>query len=596
VNTRYEEDDPLERTDGVAHAPPEPVLEVDRRDVPAEEELLELQLGQGIRDRMGDVRETAKLGVEDDQQREGHEVGEEAPRPTDHDRREQQDQDEAIRGQREADQKQADGERGDERGDGRDQAAARKVRDWWAPALLAAGAALLAVGARLPFVNAPLTADEGGYAEVARLWERGGVLYRDVWVDRPQGLVLAYRLVVDVGGSPAVIRALAAVVAGLVVLVVMRLGIELGGRIVGSAAAVLLATVGSSPFVESFTLAGELLATLPATVALLAFVRYLRDGRAAWLLAAGVLAGSALMVKQSAVDALVAVLATLLWTRRRGGIAPALLVLAAAAAPVVIGVLAAHDTTDWWDAVVGYRGQGDSILTGPAGHRLDQFLDTLPAAAAGLGLLAVFAAAGWTRAPFLARAWVAAAALGVLGGGNFHAHYYLQLAPPLALLAGFGVHRLYETRSRVLGAVAAATAVATIAVTLPLWVEDGAAQAGDVWPNDPHLASDRAVADYVRAHTRPGQPIQVVWAAAGIYYLADRPPALRYMWRRPIESVPGALTEARRVLAAREPALVVLAQPPSAVDPSGRTARILRTRYRLDAVVAGVPVLAPLRD
>jgi 4-amino-4-deoxy-L-arabinose transferase-like glycosyltransferase len=545
---------------------------------------------------MGDVRETAQLGVEDDQQREGHEVAEEAPRSSDHDRREEQDQDEAVRRQRKPDEQQADGERRDERADGRDQAATRKARDRWAPALVAAGAALLAVGARLPFAGAPLTADEGGYAEAARLWERGGILYRDVWVDRPQGLVLAYRLVVDLGGSPAVIRALAAVVAGLVVLAVMRLGMELGGRIVGSAAAVLLATVGSSPFVESFTLAGELLATLPAALALLAFVRFLRDGRGAWLLATGVLAGSALMVKQSALDALVAVVATLLWTRRRGGIGPALIVLGGAAVPVVVGVLGAAGPGDWWDAVVGYRGQGDSLLTGSAGHRLDQFLDTLPAAAAGLGLLALLATAGWSRAPFLARAWVVAAGLGVLGGGNFHAHYYLQLAPPLALLAGFGVRRLYDERSRALGAVAAAATVATVAVTVPLWFEDDPALARDVWPNDPHLASDRAVADYVRAHTRPGQRIQVVWAAAGVYYLADRPPAVRYMWRRPIESVPGALAEARRVLAAGVPALVVLAQPPSTADPSGRTARILRSRYRLEAVVQGVPVLAPLRD
>jgi 4-amino-4-deoxy-L-arabinose transferase-like glycosyltransferase len=408
--------------------------------------------------------------------------------------------------------------------------------------------------------------------------------------------VLAYRFVVDLGGSPAVIRALAAVVAGLVVLSLMRLGVELGGSLVGSAAAVLLATVGSSPFVESFTLAGELLATLPATLALLAFVRFLRDGRHAWLFAAGALAGSALMVKQSALDALVAVVATLLWTRRRGGLAPASIVLGGAVVPVVVGALGAADPGDWWDAVVGYRGQGDSLLTGPAGHRLDQFLDTLPSAAAGLGLLALLAAPGWRRAPFLVRAWVVAAALGVLGGGNFHAHYYVQLAPPLALLAGYGVRRLYEERLGALGAVAALAAVATVAVTVPLWLEDGAGQARDIWPNDPHLASDRAVADYVRAHTRPGQRIQVVWAAAGVYYLADRPPAVRYMWRRPLESVPGALAETRRVLDARVPAFVVVAQPPAAADPSGQTARILHRRYRLDAVVEGVPVLAPLRD
>ena len=46
---------------------------------------------------------------------------------------------------------------------------------------------------RLPFFDAPLTADEGGYAEAARLWGRGATLYRDIWVDRPQGLILVFR-------------------------------------------------------------------------------------------------------------------------------------------------------------------------------------------------------------------------------------------------------------------------------------------------------------------------------------------------------------------------------------------------------------------
>jgi dolichyl-phosphate-mannose-protein mannosyltransferase len=541
------------------------------------------------------VGEAAQLGVEDDQKREGDEVREVAPRPADHDRRDEQDEQEAVGRQREADERDADRERDQEAEDRDEQPRAGQVRDRWAPALVAAGAVLCAVGMRLPFVRAPLTADEGGYAEVARLWIRGGALYRDVWVDRPQGLELVYRLVVELGGSPALIRWFAAVMAGLVVVTLVRLGMDLGGRIVGWGAAVVMGTVAASPFIESFTLAGELIATVPAALAVLAFVQFERSGRMSWLVAAGLLAGAAFMVKQSALDALAAVLATLVWTRRRQALHPALIVLAAAAVPIAASVLAASSPSDWWNAVVGYRSEGDSILTGSPGHRLDQFLDTLPAAAAGLGVVALLAGAGWRRAPFLARAWVVAAAAGVAGGGNFHAHYYLQLAPPLALLAGFGVERLVERRERVLTALVAAGTVATIAVTVPLWFEDGRAQARDVWPNDPHLTSDEAVADYLRAHTRPGQPIQVLWGAAAVYYLADRPPAAKWMWRRPIEAVPGALDETRTALARREPALVVLAQPPRAADPSGETSRILGSRYRLRAVVSGVPILAPVR-
>jgi hypothetical protein len=47
---------------------------------------------------------------------------------------------------------------------------------------------------RLRFVFTPLSADEGGFVAIARSWARGATLYRDVWVDRPQGLLALFRL------------------------------------------------------------------------------------------------------------------------------------------------------------------------------------------------------------------------------------------------------------------------------------------------------------------------------------------------------------------------------------------------------------------
>src|SRR5437899_1858589 len=118
-----------------------------------------------------------------------------------------------------------------------------------APALGVLLAVALAVLARLPFLGAPLTADEGGYAEVARLWQRSHALYAQAWVDRPQGLVLIYRGISDLGlGSTEGFRAAAAAVAVLTVLATMLVALRLGGRIPASAAALLLATAGSSPF------------------------------------------------------------------------------------------------------------------------------------------------------------------------------------------------------------------------------------------------------------------------------------------------------------------------------------------------------------
>jgi 4-amino-4-deoxy-L-arabinose transferase-like glycosyltransferase len=456
-------------------------------------------------------------------------------------------------------------------------------------------AAAVAVLARAPFLHAPLTADEGGYAEVARLWSRGATLYRGAWVDRPQGLELVFRAILHVdGGSAVAIRAVAAVVAAGVVALIMAVAARAGGRIAAVAAGGLVATAGASPFIESFTLSGELLASAAACASMLAFLAHLRRGGWGWLALAGLLTGCAVMLKQSGFDAGAAAAVYLLWTRRREAVAPVAVLVGAAVVPVAAGALAAASFHEWWYAVVSYRGQADSIVTGSVSARLHLAWDSLPAAGKGLGVLAILASAGARRAPGLILLWLGFAVAAVVGGGNFHAHYYQQLVPPLGILAGIGAARLLASPRWVWVAAAAAAAAVTVALTAPLWFDSPSAQARAVLPGDPHLRTDAAVVSYVRAHTRAGQRILVMWAAADVYYLADRDPAVRYMWFRNIQAIPGALGEARRALAGpRPPALVVEINPPGSIDASGATAHILATRYRLAATVAGVPVYAP---
>lgn len=386
-------------------------------------------------------------------------------------------------------------------------------------------------------------------------------------------------------------RATAAVVAALVVAATMLLTLRLaGGRITAVTAGLLAATVGASPFIESFTLSGELLASLPAVLSLLCFCVYLQSRRHGWLAlaGAGVLTGIAVLVKQSAFDAGLAALVFLLWRERRRGLAPAGVLLAGALVPVAIAAAAAAHLDDWLYAVVGYRFSGDSLVTGSLSGRVHQFVVSLPPAGKALGVLAVLAAVGWRRAPVLARIWLAAAALGVLGGGNFHPHYYLQLVPPLSLLAAVGGRTLWLSAPRPALTTAAAAAVATLALALPVAWASPTEQAKTIWPQDPHLVHDAELARYVRAHTRPGERVLAVWADADLYYLADRRPAVRYLWSRNVESIPGALGEVQQALATRRAALVLVVQAPAKLDPSGRTAGLLRREYRRVVQIGGV--------
>jgi 4-amino-4-deoxy-L-arabinose transferase-like glycosyltransferase len=386
-------------------------------------------------------------------------------------------------------------------------------------------------------------------------------------------------------------RITAALVAALVVTATMLLTLRLArARITAVTAGLLAATVGASPFIESFTLSGELLASLPAVLSLLAFCAYLRSGRSRWLVAAGLLTGVAVLVKQSAFDGGLAAVAYLLWTRRRDGLLPAGLLVGAALAPVALAAASAASVHDWWYAVVGYRLHADSLLTGSLGGRAHQFWATVPPAAKALALLAGLAAAGWRRAPLLARLWVGAAVLGVLGGGNFHAHYYIQLVPPLSLLAAVGLGRIWESGRRRVVALAVVGAAASVGLALPLALASPEKQARDIWPADPHLVHDAELASYVRTHTRAREQVLALWADADFYYLADRRPGVRYLWARNIATIPGALASVQRAIATRRPSLIVAVQSPATLDPSGRTEQLLDRWYRPEASVAGVPV------
>ena len=460
----------------------------------------------------------------------------------------------------------------------------------------AAAAMGLAFAVRIPFWGVPLTTDEGGYAEIARLWARSRTLYDGAWVDRPQGLMLIFRAVHFVfGGSAEAMRVAAGIAAVLAVAATMLLTVRLArGRITACAAGLLMATAGASPFIEGFTLSGELLASIPALLSLLAFTAYLADRRLRWLVLAGLFTGCAVMVRQAAFDAGLAAVLFMLLTERRRGIRPAAILIGTAFVPVFAGALSAASFSDWWFAVVGYRLQNDSIASGASFMgRLYVFSFSLPYALAGLALLGLLAGFGWRRAPLLARLWVGTALVTVLAGGNFHNHYYIQLVAPLCVIAAIGLRRIVRTPRRGPQLATAAVALGTVALTVPLWFMTGTSQAQKLWPKDHHLQRDAAVARYVKQHTQPHQRILVIWASASLYYLADREPALRWMWLRNLQTIEGTAAVAARVLAKRPPALVIGMQPADALDGTDRAHAVLRRDYILMARVDGVPIYRP---
>src|SRR4029453_18559474 len=122
-----------------------------------------------IRLRSKNVGKPAQLGVEDDERDIRHKVQQVATTTTDGDRRDKEKHRITIRRNGQVENADPDSEHG-ERKSGRQRDLPRiGISAWWAPTLAALVAALLALGARVAFWGAPLTADEGGYAQIARL-------------------------------------------------------------------------------------------------------------------------------------------------------------------------------------------------------------------------------------------------------------------------------------------------------------------------------------------------------------------------------------------------------------------------------------------
>ncbi|MGH3091957.1 MAG: glycosyltransferase family 39 protein [Gaiellaceae bacterium] len=452
--------------------------------------------------------------------------------------------------------------------------------------LAAAGIAGLAVVARLPFVSLPLTIDGAGYAEVARQWARGATLYEDVWVDRPQSLLLVFRGLLHVGGGSTETFRIAAALAGAVLAVLVFLvALRLAGRRAAVAAGVLAAVAGSSPYIEAFTLNGELLAAIPATAAILAFIVHQEREQAHWLVLAGLLAGFGLTLKQSAVDPLLAISAMLVLTQRRRALPSVLLFAGAALVPLAVSAAAASSPEAWWYAVVGYRGDGDSLLTGPLGYRIYLFLLSVPVITIGLGFLLAAAALGRSRTPRLVHLWTLGAVVGILGGGNFHAHYFIQLVPPLAVAGGIFVAHLFEAprRARLLPVAAlSAAAAVTLAATVPAYIGERRERTIAVFRSEHPLIGEWA-AEYLEQHSAPDDPVLVVPGEPIVHYLTERPPLTPYLWYSNVRSIPGAMKQTLAIVAERRAAYIVVSRPAYYVDPSGELNELLIENYRIVA-------------
>jgi hypothetical protein len=451
---------------------------------------------------------------------------------------------------------------------------------------LAARAALVALGiatagivlyARFRLAGTPLERDEGEYAYAGQLILQGIPPYALVYNMKFPGVYYAYAAIMGVlGETPWAIRVGLLAVHAATAAALFVLCRRLAGSLVGVVAACTFALLALDRWSMGVFAHATHFVALPAVASLLALHQAVASERARWFVAAGALAGLAVVMKQQAAALALLTIGLATWTGRRHGA----MAIAGSAIPIVllVALLAIEGVLGrFWFWTFQYAAAYVSETPLSAAAAMFGFAWTYITqdnaviwygAAAGLALL--FLARWSARLRVAAVVWLGAAALAVAPGFFFRPHYFILAMPVAGLLTGIGVASIERGLTGALGAARARLAAVALFAALAgvyVWGEADylfrmtpAAVSRAVYESNPFIESVE-IGRYLQAHTSPDDRIAVLGSEPQIYFYADRKSATGYIYTYALmERQPYAARmqdEMRREIEAARPAYLV---------------------------------------
>lgn len=461
---------------------------------------------------------------------------------------------------------------------------------WFVPA------AVVVVVMHARFLFMPLTTDEGGFMAVARWWRQGGHLYDDVFTDRPQGMIVLFRLLDMLGlDNPFGIRLLAILFAFMGVAACGVITARLAGPDAARLGALLVAVICSVPKYQGYVANGELLSCAPGAVSLACVLTavWKQAHPRVWLLAvAGFFGAAAMSVKQTGFDAFVtglAVVAVLVlrrqWTVRERWASVGAMVGGAAVpiAAMVIHAVATVGWGPWWFAIVEYR---TSTRSGAAVTDWGNLFGSGRHAATVLALvvlicvgLAIWHARrkNWSVLAVLG-CWALLSVIAFYAGGQFYPHYWVILTFPLGTIAAVLLAdvRVRRVRMWLLAGILILPIATTIRTTQRSLERDGALL------GDTRLELNELVRDWYRDNHNPGDEVVALCSSPALFYDGYIPTSYRYLWPADIAYVPGAKEQLFDLLTGDDaPRYVAEYTLDDACDPEGWIPPVLAARYRV---------------
>lgn len=490
---------------------------------------------------------------------------------------------------------------------------------------IAVGLAILTLLVRLPFLRIPFERDEGEYAYIAWRVLAGDVPYRDAFDQKPPGIFLPYLAALSIPVDAVVaVHLIAALWVGASTAILYWLARRLTDRMTATFAGFAFALLSIDPGMVGSAANTELFMNGPIIAAHALFaVAYLAGDEAPMRfrrgLAIGALLGCAMAFKPVAAVNWLFFLVVIVARRPRTA-TPAMRFAGASALGIVlawlpfIGWFAAHGALpDLVQDVFLHNLRYSTAL--PLGVRMAELGYTLATLLGSQAILWAFATWGATealrgnaRAKLVGRyvvGWAGLSFVGVSLGGYYFPHYFQQLAPPLAIMAGLGASEATRrtaglvpgegARRALVGLILASQLVIVLRPFATEYTPERASQA--IYPGNPFDVMP-AVGARIAELTRPEESVYVFGAEPEVLFYARRRSATRYIFLFPLFGpYPNALAEQKataREIRRSDPAVVFympnsLFFMPGAPQFLTRWTSQLLAGYRLDSQVVVGP-------
>ncbi|MHB1317775.1 MAG: ArnT family glycosyltransferase [Anaerolineae bacterium] len=456
----------------------------------------------------------------------------------------------------------------------------------------------------LPSLTYPFGRDQGEYATIATEMLRGKVIYRDVFNVKPPATHLVHALsLVLFGHAMLSVRTLDLLWQVATALVILLIGQRVTQRWYGGPLAAVLYAVWYYGFDFWNTAQTDGWQTLPVALGVLAYLRARETDRPWAYLACGAGIGVGVLFKYP-----IGILAPLLMVHslslpKSAGWRGAALIAAGALAPVALCAVAFQAQ----GALVPFAASQVKYILQYSGASRSEFgyiwmigfvlrLGTYPtflfwtccALCLALGLRA--RALGVRERPWVALAWLAAAAFSYLGQAKGYRYHGLPLLAPGALLASYGVAAVFQGDRPRKTLQLVLTAIVEISIVLPVFAygsqilrTNGHGAIWDVVRQRRELAAiyvdpvttydgvsepgfsfraQSASAARIASSAPAGDPIFIWGFEPTIYFLSERPPSSRFLYNLMLHgdwAWPELQEQLMADLAAHPPAYIVVA-------------------------------------